>query len=75
MSLKFSRALIVFVLATCPLFLWLVWILSTELVHSMTRQDWGWVAAWGGVTIVMVCGIGQVIQEGWALWKESRQQA
>ncbi|THF70334.1 hypothetical protein E7T06_07630 [Deinococcus sp. Arct2-2] len=73
-SLNFIRALIVLVVASCPLFVWLVWILSTELVHSIIRRDWVWTAAWTGVAVIMVCGIGQVILEGWWLWKDSRHQ-
>jgi uncharacterized membrane protein YeaQ/YmgE (transglycosylase-associated protein family) len=73
-SLKIIRALIVLGLIGAPLSVWLLWTLGDELVRSMVQQDWAWTATWGAVTVIMCCGVGRVIQEGWWLWKESRQQ-
>ena len=74
-NLNFIRALIVLVLASGPLSIWLLWTVGDELVRSVVHQDWEWTVTWGAVTMIMCCGVWRVIQEGWCLWQESRQQA
>ncbi|MFB9995316.1 hypothetical protein ACFFLM_25540 [Deinococcus oregonensis] len=71
-NLKFIRALICLLVAGCPLFVWLIWILGSELVRSVTQQDWVWTAIWTAVAVIMACGLWRVVQEAWALWQESR---
>ncbi|MFB9991577.1 hypothetical protein ACFFLM_06300 [Deinococcus oregonensis] len=72
MGSKVIRTLIVLLVVSCPVFVWLVWILGSELMRSVAQQDWAWTATWGAVTVIMGCGLWRFFREVWLLWQEIR---
>ncbi|MFB9991198.1 hypothetical protein ACFFLM_04275 [Deinococcus oregonensis] len=64
--------MIVLLVVSCSVFVWLIWILGSELMRAVTQQDWGWATTWGAVTIIMGWGLWRFFREVWLLWQEIR---
>jgi hypothetical protein len=71
---KVLKALAILMAGSCLLYVWLLWLLSAEVLHSVTHRNSQGAAFWAGLVLLLICGMWRGGQEGWAMWKESQQR-